>query len=308
MKWQTELLSDASLEPIFFTQSAGRISTTSELPEDMPEYSPNFLQAQTHFCESTQSVLFHILDLDDESSDDPHHYVDVPVNCDLASHSDTDLDQDSTGPYVELCFTSDMSPIVLSEAQHTSMTPGDIATMRVYISANIKRAVVVKEDDLLTKKELAHHEAAVAAATIDELKIWIDNDCFKVCDMSKAQNIMTSRYVAKRKYVKSPDGKQKRIIRMRLCLRGFMDLEAFSLDTFAGTARRQSQRILASEAACHKDWIIASMDIDKAFLKGLTYKELAEATGEKERTVCFTLPPGSAQLLRKLKGFEHFDD
>ena len=29
------------------------------------------------------------------------------------------------------------------------------------------------------------------------------------------------------------------------------------------------------------------MDVDKAFLKGFTYKELAEATGEKERVVCF---------------------
>ncbi len=77
-----------------------------------------------------------------------------------------------------------------------------------------------------------------------------------------------------------------------------MDLEAFSLDTFSGTAKRTSQRILASEAACHQDWIIASLGIDKAFLKGFTYKELAEATGEKERTVCFTLSPESAALLR----------
>ncbi len=73
---------------------------------------------------------------------------------------------------------------------------------------------------------------------------------------------------------------------MRLVLRGFMDLEAFSLDTFAGTAKRTSQRILASEAACNDDYILASLDIDKAFLKGFTYKELAEATGEKERELC----------------------
>ena len=58
-----------------------------------------------------------------------------------------------------------------------------------------------------------------------------------------------------------------------------MDIEAFSLDTFSGTAKRSSQRILASEAACHPDWITASLDVDKAFLKGFTYRELAEATG-----------------------------
>ena len=103
--------------------------------------------------------------------------------------------------------------------------------------------------------------------------------------LKDAKNVMTSRYVAKWKWIKDNSGNWKRIIRMRLVLRGFMDIDAFSLDTFSGTAKRTSQRILASEAACHQDWTIASLDIDKAFLKGFTYKELAEATGEQERKV-----------------------
>eukprot|EP00959_Pyramimonas_sp_CCMP1952_P262359 5485919-Pyramimonas_sp.AAC.1 len=46
-----------------------------------------------------------------------------------------------------------------------------------------------------------------------------------------------------------------------------------------------------------------------AFLKKLlTYQELAEATGEKERVACFTLPPGSATVPRTLPGFEHCDE
>eukprot|EP00959_Pyramimonas_sp_CCMP1952_P329024 6888296-Pyramimonas_sp.AAC.1 len=74
-----------------------------------------------------------------------------------------------------------------------------------------------------------------------------------------------------------------------------MDTQAFDVETFSGTARRQSQILLASEAACHPEWILASVDIDKAFLKGLTYEELAHAIGEETRMVCFILPPGSAQ-------------
>ena len=70
----------------------------------------------------------------------------------------------------------------------------------------------------------------------------------------------------------------------------------------------ESRRILASEAACNKHWCIASLDVDKALLKGLTYRELADATGEQERTVCFTLPPGSAAVLRTLPGFEDYDE
>eukprot|EP00959_Pyramimonas_sp_CCMP1952_P190336 3981132-Pyramimonas_sp.AAC.1 len=42
-----------------------------------------------------------------------------------------------------------------------------------------------------------------------------------------------------------------------------------------------------------------------AFLKGLTYRERAEATG---RVACFTLLPGSATALRTLPGFERYDE
>eukprot|EP00959_Pyramimonas_sp_CCMP1952_P128444 2686092-Pyramimonas_sp.AAC.1 len=50
------------------------------------------------------------------------------------------------------------------------------------------------------------------------------------------------------------------------------------------------------------------MDIDKAFLKGLTYEELVHVTGEETRMVSFALPPGSAQVLRTLSGFSSCDE
>ncbi len=200
-------------------------------------------------------------------------------------------DSDEIGPYAELCFTNEMAPVVLGEDQYQQLQADEVVTMRVYLSANTKRAVVVKEDDLLNKKELQAHSKEVASATSAELKTWLNNKCFKTCLLKNAQNVMTSRYVAKWKWIKDSFGQWLRIIRMRLCLRGFMDLEAFSLDTFSGTAKRSSQRILASEAACHQDWIIASLDIDKAFLKGFTYKELAEATGEKKERCASHFPP-----------------
>eukprot|EP00959_Pyramimonas_sp_CCMP1952_P040228 840920-Pyramimonas_sp.AAC.1 len=87
-----------------------------------------------------------------------------------------------------------------------------------------------------------------------------------------------------------------------------MDLEAFDVGTFSGKARRSSQRLLARTAACEKHWVIASLDINMAFLEGLTYQELAEATGEKGLVVCFILPPGSATVLRALPGFERCDE
>ncbi len=78
--------------------------------------------------------------------------------------------------------------------------------MRVYISANTKRAVVVKEDDLLNKKELQAHSKEVASATSAELKTWLSNKCFKKCLLKDAHNVMTSRYVAKWKWTKDSLG------------------------------------------------------------------------------------------------------
>ena len=48
--------------------------------------------------------------------------------------------------------------------------------------------------------------------------------------------------------------------------------------------------------------------VDTAFLKGYTHKELAAKTGEPERHVYFTLPPGSAATIRQFKGYEDYDE
>lgn len=193
-----------------------------------------------------------------------------------------------------------MSPVIFEEHQH--LETGDIATIRICVTASSKRAVIVKDDDLLTKKEIRDNDKEVYQATLAEILTWIRTNCFKKCELSKARNVMTSRYVCKWNSVKVGD-KWTELMRMRLALRGLMDLEAFGLDNFSGSARRTSQRILASEAACNTDFILASLDVDKAFLKGFAY-----TTGEKERTVCFKLPPGSASILRALPGYEDYDE
>ena len=80
------------------------------------------------------------------------------------------------------------------------------------------------------------------------------------------------------------------VIRARLTVRGFKDLEARTIDNYAGTSQRYSQRWLVSEAVC-QGWDICTTDISKAFLQGVTYEELSEATGEPIRESNFDLPP-----------------
>ena len=87
-----------------------------------------------------------------------------------------------------------MSKIILDESQHASMQDDEVATLRVYVSAAAKKAVVIKDDDLLNKAELMKHQPEVAKATQKELQVWMDNKCFKQIDLAKAQNVMTVSY------------------------------------------------------------------------------------------------------------------
>ena len=95
---------------------------------------------------------------------------------------------------------------------------------------------------------------------------------------------------------------------MRMTIRDFQDWFAHLDENYSATASRQSQRIVCSECACHPEWLLVTIDVEKAFLQGMTYKEIEDATGEPEREILFSLPPGAAALLRKLPGFEDFDE
>ena len=132
---------------------------------------------------------------------------------------------------------------VFSEEGQT-VGDGEILTIRVYATIAAKRAVVVKDGDLLTKKEMKEHHREVSSATTTEILTWFDNTCFENVFLKWAKNIMTSRYVAKWTCDKGEDGMWQNIIRMRLVLlRGFIDIDAYSLDTFSGSAKRTSHRI-----------------------------------------------------------------
>ena len=83
-------------------------------------------------------------------------------------------------------------------------------------------------------------------------------------------------------------------------------MQAQNIESYAGTSQRYSQRLICSEAAI-RQWDIATTDISKAFLQGITYEELAKLTGEPLREVNFYLPAYNISMLRTIKGFETFD-
>ena len=88
----------------------------------------------------------------------------------------------------------------------TAPTPeGHVARMRCYLQSNTRRVVVEREDDLLTKQDMLGIKDAVAAATQEELMIWIQHKCISRKPRRGATNILDVRWVPKWKFVKSKD-------------------------------------------------------------------------------------------------------
>ena len=67
-----------------------------------------------------------------------------------------------------------------------------------------------------------------------------------------------------------------------------------------------AQRIAVSESVC-PDWTLTTIDVTKALLKGLTYKELVEPTDEPSREVNFELAADIVAVLRQCTGHHDFD-
>ena len=175
-----------------------------------------------------------------------------------------------------------------------------------FLAAHDKKAVIERDTDLLTPQEIAQHRDQVNAAIHAELLTWIKFKCFERTPRRSARNIVDCKWVIKWKWELLPNGTQRRIIRARLTIRGFKDQDAHDLVRYAGTSQRYSQRMLVSEAA-NRGWNLVSTDISKAFLQGVTYKELAEITGEPLRDVNFYLPPSSVAVLKQIDGYTSFD-
>ena len=82
-----------------------------------------------------------------------------------------------------------------------------------------------------------------------------------------------------------------------MVVRGFKDLQAAQLSTFAGTTTRWGQRLVNSVAAQYK-WPLFTADVSQAFLRGLTFEQAAQLKDEVHRDVQFTVPPGSVNILK----------
>ena len=172
--------------------------------------------------------------------------------------------------------------------------------VRVYPSG-VKQTVVERKDNILSREEALQHEKACNQAMLDELKRWLNLGAFERVSKKHASNVIDARWVLKWKMVNG-----ERIIQARLVVRGFKDLQAAQLSTFAGTTTRWGQRLVNSVAAQY-GWPLFIADVSQAFLWGLTFEQAAQRKDEVQRDVQFTVPPGSVNILKRLPGYADFN-
>eukprot|EP00974_Lingulodinium_polyedra_P099521 9639492-Lingulodinium_polyedra.AAC.1 len=102
-------------------------------------------------------------------------------------------------------------------------------------------------------------------------------------------------------------GKKERVIRARLTVRGFKDLDKDELATYVGAASHWGQRLIVA-AVVQARWHFLTVVIEKAVLRGMIVEEMSEAAHSTEtKDVNFELPGGSVSFLQQVPGFEHFN-
>lgn len=176
---------------------------------------------------------------------------------------------------------------------------GETEHYTVWCNPNgIIRAVVERGQNILTLDEARAHSKECDRTMLDELTRWLNLGAFERCPRKHATHVIDARWVLNWKEVNG-----RRIIQARLVVRGFKDLQAAKLSTFAGTTTRWGQRLVNSVAA-QQGWPLFSADVSQAFLQGPTFEQAAKTKDELQRGVQFSVPPGSAQILQRLPGFE----
>ena len=164
-------------------------------------------------------------------------------------------------------------------------------------------AVIDKKYDELTKLEVQQHWSKVEIAIRKEVASFQALSTFDIISRKDAVNLMDSKFVLK---WKEDSTTGERIVKARLTVRGFQDLAASSLETYASTASRWSQRFVVSICTTFS-WTITVWDVSTAFLQGMSFDQLSTTTGTELRQVAFTPPRGAEKYFKELTGCGHYD-
>ena len=169
--------------------------------------------------------------------------------------------------------------------------PDEIVLLELDKKTHGQRFKIERELPELTPADMITFAKEIEAAMAKEWASWADHSTFQPRLRSMATNTIDARWLHKFKIV---DG--KKVVKSRLCVRGFKDTQGDAVTTSASTAARWTQRLVCSVAANH-GWKISIADVATAFLRGMTFDEQAKLTGEPLREVCLNPPKGSWKFL-----------
>ncbi|CAK0873269.1 unnamed protein product [Prorocentrum cordatum] len=259
----------------------------------------------------TEFSFFHAI-LDSQSPPDAEYWLDSRVleAVEVATYLEN---TEKEMQVLEVEFESEISRLVIMTTDAHDLPKSEIFSLfandgghRVILSVNSTgktKMVIEREADELNKDDLIKHRVEVEKAMSKELGNCIELGALKQRSRLGCTNLMDSRWVIRWK--KQPDGKLA--IKARLCIKGFKDLQQDRLDTFSATASRQTQRIVNFIAASRPKWVLWSCDVGSAFLKGLTFQDVAYMTGEPLRTVQLDLPKDTVKIARQFEPLSNYD-
>eukprot|EP00971_Amphidinium_carterae_P242958 4824075-Amphidinium_carterae.1 len=110
-------------------------------------------------------------------------------------------------------------------------------------------AAVEKTFDNLSESDMVEHQDRLVEAKLKEWRSLFELGCFRRLPRTSARNLLDGKWVLRWKEDKSsPDGRK---LKARITLRGFKEWNT-GFATFAGTATRLAQRMVAMIAALSK--------------------------------------------------------
>ena len=289
-------------KPQFYLEHAESVSTPFSTRHAYNCDFQHYTNEHAGNCDAGNCDLVHYADAQDEQEQEHPVYI---TSYDSTDDSAVEFYMPShlarLSPHIPEGMTIDEDQFLIFTLKQSTEDPEDVEFT----------AVINRECNNLSADDILLHATEVNKAKLEELKRWHDMKCFKRTKRHSARNNVDGKWVIKWKKVKQTvSGKEiwTKVIKARLTARGFKDVQAFSEDhqTYSGTASKWGQREINITAANtgHK---LFSMDISAAFLKGMTFKEIAACTGEPLRNVQFEVPPKDAWLVQQLPGMADFD-
>ena len=184
----------------------------------------------------------------------------------------------------------------------------------VYYSWSEDGCFSVSSDDILTSEEVYEFLDLVEAGDKKEIASFAQHGVFAL-DAKHGVYAKADRNIVDGIWVRRWINRKSRLLKCRLCSRGFLDKQKTTIDKHSSTASRLSHRLALSMAV---QWMLCveAWDISTAFLQGLRFREAAvraRALGFEarcNRQVWLAPPPNVWRHLKQLNsplGIEEYE-